>query len=136
MLITGECFCSAVRYQIKGKLSSPRSCHCSRCRKVFGGAASAYAIVDPNEFSWVAGEEFLTTFINREQIGMRFCSRCGSTLCGTYQGHIHGITLGTLNETPDIGAITHIYVASRAKWESLPDDIIQYAKAPPELIEP
>lgn len=62
MTISGECFCKEITYEIRGKLRDARSCHCSRCRKVFSAQASAYALVDPQEFTWLSGENLLTTY--------------------------------------------------------------------------
>jgi hypothetical protein len=63
MKLTGECFCGEVKYEINGKLSDARSCHCSRCRKAFSSQASAYALVDPSEFQWVSGAECLISYV-------------------------------------------------------------------------
>jgi hypothetical protein len=124
--IKGECFCAEVKYQLKGKLRDSRSCHCSRCRKAFSSQASAYALVEPDEFEWLAGEEFLTSYVGKHNFGLRFCSLCGSTLCGTYNGSIHGITLGCVNGDPEIEIGKHIYVGSKANWEVVPEGVIQY----------
>jgi len=51
--ITGECFCGEVKYQVNGVLRDARSCHCSRCRKAFSSQASAYALVNTQEFRWL-----------------------------------------------------------------------------------
>ena len=63
MTITGECFCSKVSYKVEGKLKDARSCHCSRCRKAFSSQASAYALVESNDFQWISGEALLTSYI-------------------------------------------------------------------------
>tara|TARA_R110002096_G_scaffold301525_3_gene496452 strand:- start:2079 stop:2501 length:423 start_codon:yes stop_codon:yes gene_type:complete len=120
IMLTGECFCGAITYQIDGKVRDARSCHCSRCRKVFSAQASAYALVDKNEFTWLTGQEKLTSYMGEHGFGFQFCTHCGSTLCGVYRGDIHGITLGCLNEDPEIEIGYHLYVGSRATWEALP----------------
>lgn len=132
MQITGECFCGEVRYRIVGKLRDARSCHCSRCRKAFNAQASAYALVDPAEFSWVSGEELLTAYVNNYGFGLQFCSKCGSTLCGTYMGTVHGITLGCVEGDPKIEIGRHIYVGSKAQWEIMPQGVLQYDKGVPD----
>ena len=131
MTYTGECFCGSIQYEIKGKLQNIRSCHCSRCRKAFSAQASAYAAVDPNDFVWQKGESLLTFFSTDEGIGLQFCSKCGSTLCGVYDGKVHGITLGCLNGDPDIEIGKHIYVGSKASWEVIPAGVLQYKEAAP-----
>jgi len=102
MPIAGECFCGEVRYEVKGKLRDARSCHCSRCRKAFSSQASAYALVNSEEFKWIAGKELLTSYIGLHGFGLQFCSKCGSTLCGIFEGSIHGVTLGGVNGDPNI----------------------------------
>ena len=132
MPITGECFCGIVKYRILGKVKDARSCHCSRCRKAFSSQASSYALVNSNEFEWLRGEEFLTSYESQPGFGLCFCSKCGSTLCGTYEGSVHGVTLGCLNENSDIQIGYHIYVGSKASWEVIPDGINCYVEGPPE----
>jgi hypothetical protein len=131
MPITGECFCGAVRYSIAGPLTHPRSCHCSRCRKLFSAQASAYAQVDPATFRWEAGEDLLTGFTGQEGFGFRFCSICGSTLCGMFRGEVHGVTLGCVNGDPGVDALQHIFVGSKAPWEVIPPGVRAFEAGPP-----
>jgi len=130
--ITGECFCGEIKYQVVGKLRDARSCHCSRCRKAFSSQASAYALVEPCEFAWLSGEDLLTSFSSKYGYGLQFCRKCGSTLCGTYRGSIHGVTLGCVNGDPEIEIGKHIYVGSKASWEIIPEGVTQYDEGAPE----
>ncbi len=129
-MITGECFCGEVRYQVDGKLHDARSCHCSRCRKAFSSQASAYAIVEPMAFRWLSGQASLTSYVGEQGFGLQFCSKCGSTLVGIYQGDVHGVTLGCVNGDPDIKLARHIYVGSKAKWEIIVEGVPQYDTQP------
>jgi hypothetical protein len=131
MVISGGCFCGAVNFQVNGILRDARSCHCSRCRKVFGAQASAYALVEPKEFAWLSGENVLSTYTGEHGFGLQFCSKCGSTLCGIYQGSIHGVSLGCVNGDPNIELARHIYVGSKASWETIPDGVPQYQEDVP-----
>ncbi|MEH6593021.1 MAG: GFA family protein [Halioglobus sp.] len=131
MTLNGECFCGSVTYEIQGKLTDARSCHCSRCRKAFSSQASAYAVVDPREFRWVSGEALLTTYESDQGFGLQFCGQCGSTLCGIFNGEIHGVTLGCINDDPGIDIGRHIYVDSKATWDVIPDGVRQYAEDVP-----
>lgn len=130
--LTGECFCGAVKYKLKGKLRDARSCHCRDCRKAFSAQASAYAMVNAEEFSWISGENLLTTYESKKGEGLQFCSICGSTLCGTFNGIVQGVTLGCVNGDPEIEIGMHIYVGSKANWEIIPDGVIKYEEGPPE----
>jgi hypothetical protein len=132
--ITGSCFCGDITYRVTSPLQDGRSCHCSRCRKAFSAQASAYAAVAPGAFEWQSGEAMLSSYVSQEGFGLSFCSRCGSTLCGTYKGDVHGVTLGCVDGNPDIEIGMHIFVDSKAHWEKLPEGGVQYAEGPPELL--
>ncbi len=134
MAITGECFCGSVKYQIDGILKDARSCHCSRCRKAFSSQASSYALVEAQEFEWLEGSELLTSYESQAGFGLQFCSKCGSTLCGTHNGEVHGVTLGCLNENPKIEIGYHIFVGSKASWELLPEGIATYEEGVPNNV--
>lgn len=114
---TGECFCGEIRYEIEGPLAPARSCHCSRCRKAFSGAGSTFSGVDPDRFRWLSGKEMLSTYINKQGIGLGFCRQCGTTLCGIAGGKVMGITLGTLDDDPDVQISYHLFVGSKASWD-------------------
>ena len=132
MAIVGECFCGKVSYRVNGRLRDARSCHCSRCRKAFSAQASAYALVEPGEFAWQRGEELLTAYVGRDGFGLQFCSNCGSTLCGIYKGTVHGVTLGCINGDPGVELSRHIYVDSKAGWETIADVVPQYREGVPD----
>lgn len=128
MTIHGECFCGKIQYEISGQLKDARSCHCSRCRKAFSSQASAYALVEPDEFKWLDGESLLTDYVNQYGFGLQFCKNFGSTLTGIYQGVVNGVTLGCVDGDPKIEIGRHIYVGSKANWEVMPDVSNQYAE--------
>lgn len=131
MKITGECFCGEIKYEVNGVLRDARSCHCSLCRKAFSSQASAYALVEPKDFKWLSGEQLLTSYVSHHGFGLQFCSQCGSTLCGIYNGSIHGVTLGCVNGDPNIELVRHIYVGSKANWEVIPEGVPQYKEGTP-----
>ena len=65
MPLRGGCFCSALRYEIGAPLLSAQSCHCSKCRKVFSGAGSAFGFLAEGSFAWVG----VTTALHRYASG-------------------------------------------------------------------
>ncbi len=130
MIISGECFCGAITYEVSGKLRDARSCHCSRCRKAFSSQASAYALVNADEFKWLTGEDLLTSYVGRQGFGLQFCSKCGSTLCGLFGGTVQGVTLGCINGNPDVEIGQHIFVGSKATWEVIPDGVTVFDEGP------
>ena len=134
-MIEGGCFCGAVRYQIDDVLGRASACHCSGCRKAFSGASSAYAeIVDSSKFSWTAGESKITKHNSTQGWGLAFCSICGSTLCGIFDGKVHGVTLGTIDGDPGVQIDMHTYVGSKAPWDHIGGSAAQYDEASPESV--
>ncbi|HFD32538.1 MAG TPA: GFA family protein [Gammaproteobacteria bacterium] len=132
MTINGSCFCGEIKYIINGTLTDITSCHCSMCRKAFSSQASAFAHVNSDEFSWLLGESLLSTYESKTGAGIQFCSKCGSTLCGTNKGKVIGITLGCIEGDPEIKIEKHIFVGSKASWEIIPDGVPKYEEWPPK----
>jgi len=80
----------------------------------------------------MSGEDHLTSYIGAHGAGLRFCSKCGSTLCGVVDGKVHGVTLGCVNGDPEIEIGYHVYVGSKARWEVIPTGVKTYKGAAPE----
>ena len=129
-MLTGSCFCSRVAYELDGSLQNGRACHCSKCRKVFSGASSAYAELAPGSTIRWTGTDSLTTSEPRDGWAIGFCGRCGSTLCGLWNGEVHGLTLGCVDGDPGVGIEMHIFVGSRAPWDHIGGSAPQYDEVP------
>jgi len=130
--INGACLCGNIAFAVRGKLKNARSCHCSQCRKAFSSQASAYALVHPEEFTWTRGKHLLTAYESKSGSGLLFCSQCGSTLVGTADGIIHGVTLGCIDGDTGVEIEAHIFVDSKASWEILPEGIKAFSGAAPQ----
>ena len=130
-MITGGCFCGTVRYELYGSLLNGRACHCSRCRKAFSGASSAYAeLAEGSVFTWMTGAESVSKYESAQGWALGFCSLCGSSLCGLFNGEVHGLTLGCVDGDPGVTIETHIFVGSKAPWDHIGGDAPQYAEQP------
>ena len=119
-MLDGGCFCGAVRYKIDGALGRVSACHCSRCRKAFGGTSSVYAeLPDGSALEWVTGANELTKCIFPKDWAFAFCRICGSTLCGISDGKVHGVLLGTVDGDPGVQIEVHTFVGSKAPWDHI-----------------
>jgi hypothetical protein len=127
--LTGGCFCGAVTYRVAAPLRAARACHCSRCRKAFSGAGSAYAEVEPGSFSWTATTP--TIYPVAGPWGMAFCGTCGTTLAGVVGDDVHGVTLGSVDGDPGIQIAWHQFTGSKAPWDHIGGDAPQHDEAPP-----
>ena len=131
-MVDGGCYCGAIRYRIDGQLGRASACHCSRCRKVFSGASSAYAeIPDASKFSWVIGEDKLTEYSVASGFRAAFCRICGSTLCGISANQVHGVTLGTVDGDPGVQIEMHTFVGSKAPWDHIGGSAPQFEEEYP-----
>ena len=114
-MIEAECLCGAVRYRIDGALKNARSCHCSRGREAFTGAASAYTELESQQsFAWTIGRENVRRYSSQIDWGLGFCKTCGSTMCGYIKNSVHGVKPGCVNGDPGVKIGAHIIVGSRA----------------------
>ena len=129
-MTTTSCLCGAISYEIDGKITEPRYCHCSNCRKFSGSAYVAWGIVQADSFRWISGAELVSRFDAGN--GYRtFCSQCGSPV--RYEPHatnkIVGIPLGALVDAPR--PTMHLWTRSKLPWVEINDDLVQHETYPP-----
>ncbi len=122
--ITGACGCGAVRFEVTAPFVSAGYCHCARCQRRAGVAASATARAEPGSVRIVRGEGSLRTWApkgGREKI---FCVVCGSALFSRKpgSGDYSGVRLGAIDGDPGIRPTSRQFVAYAACWEAIPDD--------------
>jgi hypothetical protein len=123
--LTGGCLCGGVRYEIDAPLVSASYCHCTRCQRRTGTAASAQARVAPGSLRVVAGAELVQEWVpGGDGWPKCFCSTCGSALWSRSptEADIFSVRLGTFDADPGIRPQWHQFVAYAAPWEALPDD--------------
>src|SRR4051794_25187322 len=80
--LTGGCNCGAVRFEITAPLVGASYCHCRRCQRRSGAAASANAHPAAGTFRIVAGEDRLRAWQPDGGGEKWFCGDCGSSLFG------------------------------------------------------
>ncbi len=126
--LTGRCGCGAVRYELTSPLVSAGYCHCHRCQRRTGTAASANGQVEPGSFRLVAGEERLRSWRPENGWEKWFCGDCGSALFSRHPDDPLrvGIRLGTLDSDPGITPGYHQFMESAAPWEPVRDGLPQY----------
>ena len=107
--LTGGCGCGAVRFEIREPFASANYCHCTRCQRRTGTAASANGRTAPGS---EGGAEKV------------FCGLCGSAVFSRSAGDppAIGVRFGALDSDPGIRPQWRQYVAYAASWEEIPDD--------------
>ena len=122
--LTGGCLCGAVRFEVTEPLVSSGYCHCTRCQRRTGTAASPGARIAPGSLRVLAGEEHIRAYEPDDGFAKVFCSACGSSLWSRSQEDpdIVSIRLGAFDGDPGIRPTYRQFVAYAASWEPIPDD--------------
>jgi hypothetical protein len=121
--LTGHCLCGGVRFEIVEPPLSVGYCHCTRCQRRSGTAASLNARLVPGSLRILAGEDLLRAYRPSDGSPKVFCSVCGGALWSTDgEGNPSGVRLGALDRDPGLRASYRQYVAYAAPWEPIPDD--------------
>jgi hypothetical protein len=132
-VITGGCLCGAVRYEIRGPFLRASHCHCSRCRRHSGSAVLTQGRVTREDFRLVSGAAQVRVWRPESGAVKAFCTACGSSLFGASwpDGDEISVRLGSVDGDPGIRPQFHTFVADRAPWDEIHDDLPQYPGAAP-----
>ena len=141
--IHGSCLCGGVEFEIAGPLTAPLNCHCSLCRKQHGAAFRSRVRVQAKDFRWLKGEHLVKFYESSRGYQRGFCSECGSPIINrngpNWQPPAdfpqnpapqYGVALALLDDPPARPAL-HCFVASKAPWFEITDDLPQYPDCPP-----
>jgi hypothetical protein len=122
--LTGGCGCGAVRFALTEPPVRALYCHCTRCQRRSGTAASASAVVAPGSVRVTQGEDHVRGWTPEGGRTKAFCGDCGSAvfIVDPADGAIAGIRLGAFDEDPGVRPSARQFTAYAAAWEPIPDD--------------
>jgi hypothetical protein len=122
--LTGGCGCGAVRYEITEVPVKAGYCHCTRCQRRTGTAASPNLMVAPGSVRITQGEDKLTAWEPDGGFRKVFCKVCGSGLWSTPPDSDEpaGVRTGTVDGDPGVKPSYRQWLSSAAPWEPIPDD--------------
>lgn len=122
--LTGGCLCGGVRFRVNAPLVVATYCHCTRCQRRTGTAASAQARIQPGSLTVTQGEELIRTYAPPDGFPKLFCGACGSALWSRSPDdpEIMSVRLGAFDSDPGIRPSLRQFVAYAAAWEDIPDD--------------
>jgi hypothetical protein len=125
-VLTGQCYCGAVRYTVADEFGYAANCHCSNCRRTTGSAFKPFAGIESDKLAITKGADNLMIF-GEENANNTHCKRCGSLLYSVVRdGAFVHVAMGTLVDAPTIRPTHHIFVGSKAPWFTIADDLPQY----------
>jgi len=123
--IAGGCTCGGVRFEVSEPLLDAHYCHCTRCQRRTGTAASVSALVAPGTLGIVAGEDLVDSWDPGDGGWIKsFCSRCGGHLFGTSADdpELVCIRMGAIDGEPGVRPTAHQFTDYAAVWAPIPDD--------------
>ena len=121
--LTGGCLCGGVRFELTEPPAAASYCHCTRCQRRTGTAASAQVRIVPGSLRVLEGEALVRSYQPPDGFAKSFCSVCGSALWSVDpEGNVSGVRLGAFDGDPGIRPSYRQYVGYAAVWEPLPDD--------------
>lgn len=131
--VNGSCLCGAVRYELRGPFLQLAHCHCSLCRKHHGAAFASWLVAPLDSYTLLAGADHVGRYDSSPGLHRLFCTTCGSVLPTPMAGQ--GVVVAPAgNLDGDLGAVPahHMFVASKAPWYAITDDLPQYPEYSPE----
>jgi hypothetical protein len=123
--ITGHCLCGAVRFEIGLPLGNASYCHCTRCQRRTGTAASVQARIEGDSLRFVSGARLVRAYDPGDGgFHKLFCSKCGASLFSRSPDdpNVMSVRFGALDRDPGVRPAYRQFVAYAATWEAVPDD--------------
>ena len=124
-VLTGGCLCGGVRFELSEPPVGAAYCHCTRCQRRTGTAASPSARIVPGSLRITAGEELIRSYEPPSGgFAKDFCSACGSALWSRdpEDSEVFGVRMGAFDTDPGVRPANRQFVAYAASWEPVPDD--------------
>lgn len=122
---SGSCLCGKVKYKLHGNFEGFFLCHCKFCQKDTGSAHAANLFSSNAKLEWISGEESVKTFnLAPTRHTKAFCLECGSALPNLQRGGgVVVVPAGSLDTEVTIKPNAHIFMASKANWETDLDSV-------------
>tara|TARA_R110002073_G_scaffold223198_1_gene383328 strand:- start:1024 stop:1425 length:402 start_codon:yes stop_codon:yes gene_type:complete len=129
-VLAGSCLCGAVSFAVSGEVTDIYQCHCSICRKTLGASGGSVCLSSGENFRWVSGENQIQLFKTPSGYRSVFCRICGSHLPDPNPDlSTYWIPVGLLElQDPGLKVGAHVFVDSKATWDVIGDDGVQYSQ--------
>jgi hypothetical protein len=116
--------CGGIRFEVTEPPVSAVWCHCTRCQRRTGTAASIQARLVPGSLKILQGEGLLRAWTPPRGFAKVFCSECGSQMWSqsTTDPDVISVRFGVFDSDPGVRPTAHQFVANAATWDTLPDD--------------
>ncbi|AVX06154.1 ADP-ribosyl-[dinitrogen reductase] hydrolase (plasmid) [Maritalea myrionectae] len=117
-ILTGRCFCGAMRYEVENSFDKMFFCSCDQCRQITGSAFASNLFTDSAKFRWTQGEEHLGRYdLPGRKLARTFCKICGSGVPKiSPNGKQVMVPAGGLEGDPNVSIRRRIFQSERPHW--------------------
>jgi Uncharacterized conserved protein len=130
-MLTGQCHCGAIRYEMTPDTVHHALCHCQDCRRASGGVAVSWGLVARDGLTITGNPK---VYASSEHGRRHFCGECGSSLFYTnaqiFPGQID-VQTATLDDPSALPLQAQIQTAERIRWMEDLGDLPSFDRFPP-----
>lgn len=128
-MMSGGCFCGAIRYRVSDRIFHATNCHCDMCRRTTGAPCVAWFSVPAADFELLAGTP--ASFRSSAHANRTFCPTCGTQLTFADDASPAEIDITTCSlDAPGlVPPQDHTFVGSKLAWLTLADGLPQYRRS-------
>lgn len=125
-MLTGGCYCGAIKYAASNDTINQANCHCEMCRGTTGAPCVAWFTVPASRFHFLSGHP--THFRSSQHATRTFCPTCGTQLTFIDDAYADEIDITTCSlDNPNlVPPQSHIYIRSQVNWLKLADSLPRY----------
>ena len=134
--VRGSCLCGAVAYEIPRPVGGAIVlCHCTRCRRARAAAHNANLFVELERFRWLRGADKVESVQAPRRRALHAGVLPRLRLARAESVRFRAvIPAGSLDDDPGVRPALHIFVASKAPWFEIADDLPRYDEYAPGMV--
>lgn len=132
--VTGGCLCGGVRFELTEPATAAGYCHCTRCQKRTGSAASAQVRIEGRTFRLLEGSDLVQGWRHPDGgFEKCFCRVCGAHLFSRNDDASQmSVRISAFDGDPGVRPAWRAFTAYAAPWEPIPEDgLPRYPEAKP-----
>lgn len=128
-IVTGGCFCGAVRYTATSAPLASMVCHCQSCRRIAASPVVAWITFQKVDFQITSGAP--SEFRSSPGVRRTFCATCGTPL--TYENAKWptetDVTTCSLDRPEEFPPRHHSWLSQNVSWVHFGDGLPSYPES-------
>ena len=122
-ILSGHCYCGAVKFEASGAPIWVGHCHCESCRRASGSVMTSFATYHHDKVVFTSAMP--TRFSTDDGVVRSFCGQCGSPVAyeSTEKENQIDLHLGLFDDLEQIKPRNHTFYAEKASWLQADDHL-------------